>query len=213
MPRPMDIIDPKKDLDKVEDKDVIFEDKKDGKDDSFEIEESKSGGAFYLILGIIALVVATSFAFYILYKDKDKGKEESKVETTETVDLTKTASASATESASPEDTSTTLSIGSPGQSSTATTSFSSSSVRIANGNGKEGEAQKIKTLLEGKGFSITSIGNATKTYEETTIFYKSGKSDLADALAEAIKGTYSATTKESDVTVGSYDAVIALGKK
>lgn len=212
MPRPMDIIDPKRDLDKVEEKDFdLSSKKKDESKENFEIEESKGGGTFYLILGIIALVVATGFALYILYKD-DSPKKQKTASTSASVTPTPEASesATATATASVQTSSTALPIGSPSQTKT---SFSGMSVRVANGNSKAGEASRIKTLLESKGFSVTSVGNATKTYEDTVIFYKTGKEDLAKALSEAIKGEYSATLKLSDETVGSYDAVIALGKK
>lgn len=214
MPRPMDIIDPKKDLDKVEEKDFDLSDHKKGESkDEFEIEQSKGSGIFYLVLGIIALVVATGFALYVLYRDDGKGgPKTAKATPTATASAQTSATQTSTAStvASVSETSTTIGIGSPSQTKI---SYSSSSVRIANGNGKTGEASRIKTLLEGKGFSITSVGNATKTYDETTIFYKQGKSELANALVAALKGEYSATTKESSETVGSYDAVVALGTK
>lgn len=212
MPRPMDIIDPKKDLDKVEEKDLdLSPDKKDGSKDSFEIEQSKGSGVFYLILGIVALVVATGFALYILYRDPGNKKTKTTGTATTTAQATATASASASTSASAEATGSTAIPTVTAE--TTKSSFSGLSVRIANGNGKAGEASRMKTLLEGKNFSVTSIGNATKTYDTTTIFYKAGKEDLAKALSDALKGEYTATIKESDETVGNYDAVIALGKE
>ncbi|OQA53198.1 MAG: hypothetical protein BWY43_00125 [candidate division WS2 bacterium ADurb.Bin280] len=206
MPRPMDIIDPKKDLDKIEDSESP-NDKNDKNEEVFEIEQAKSGGTFYLVLGIIALVVATAFALYILYSDKSsdssttqeqvavasqtpEADEEQTLEPAKTTTITETATAVAS-----------------------TANFGSSSVRVANGNGVEGEGAKIKTILEEAGFSITSVGNASKTYDSSIIFFKSGKEDLADALKEAIKDNYQASTKESDETVGTYDAVVVLGKE
>lgn len=207
MPRPMDIIDPKKDLDKIEDSDLVSKSEKGDREEIFEIEQAKSGGAFYLILGIIALVVATGFALYILYSDKQDKTPSGQIEptTTEVVNEEETAQTAPAEEELTE---------TPVETVTQTTSdFSASSVRVANGNGTGGEAAKIKALLEEKGFSITSVGNASKTYDQTTIFYHSGKAELAEALKDALKESYNALTKESDVTVGNYDAVVALGKE
>lgn len=209
MPRPMDIIDPKKDLEDVEERGFDLKPDKKGPDEAFEIEQSKSGGTFYLILGIVALVVATVFAFYILYSDDSSDKNSTGSSSSATA--TATDEVSETPTAVAEESAATL-VGEPTQTKTSI-SYSGFSVRIANGNGKAGEAARIKTILEKAGFSISSTGNATKTYDQTTIFYKSGKEDLANALSKAIEDEYSPITKESDSTVGSYDAVIALGNK
>jgi len=212
MPRPMDIVDPKRDLDKVEDKDFDLTGDKEKKSDdkeSFEIEESKGGGTFYLILGIIALVVATAFALYILYRDDKPSTDKKAAVSASQTSTSDGSSPTATTTASPTESGTTLPIGSPSETKT---SYSGLSVRVANGNNKTGEASRIKKILEDAGFSITSVGNATKSYEDTVVFYKTGQEDLAEALKKALEGEYSATVKNSDETVGNYDAVIALGQ-
>lgn len=204
MPRPMDIIDPKKDLDKIEDSESISKESSKS-EEVFEIEQAKSGGTFYLVLGIIALVVATVFALYILYSDKS---DEEASSTASPIKKTQTIEATEEEMLSPTATPTVE----PTQSASSA-NFGSSSVRVANGNGIEGEGAKIKTALEKAGFSITSVGNASRTYDSSIIYYKSGNSALAEALKEAISDKYQATVKESDETVGSYDAVVVLGKE
>jgi len=204
MPRPMDIIDPKKDLDKIEDSESV-EKGSTKEEEVFEIEQAKSGGTFYLVLGIIALVVATAFALYILYSDKNDEEPSSNTPLTE---ATQTVEAIEEETLPPTATPTAEQT-----QSAPSANFGSSSVRVANGNGIEGEGAKIKTVLEQAGFSITSVGNASRTYDNSIIYYKSGNGDLAEALKEAINGNYQATVKESDETVGSYDAVVVLGKE
>lgn len=213
MPRPMDIIDPKRDLEEVEEKefDANPGDRKSGKE-QIEIEQSKSSGVFYLVLGIIALVVATAFAVYILYSGDSNSKDDgAAASVTASVEETTTAATSAT--ATITETGTSITLGSPAGTKTATASYSDAVIRVVNGNGKSGEASSVKTTLEAAGFKVDSIGNASRTYDQTTIYYASGKEDLANALAEAIKDKYDATTKESDSTVGNNDAVIALGSK
>lgn len=208
MPRPLDIINPKKDLDKIEEKD--FEQSSDKRSDdqgSFEIEESKDGGTFYLILGIIAIVVATVFAIYILYRDDNSNKEKNSI-------AVSSPEASAESTQQPEGITEEANVATPIAEPTVTAeaSYSGMSVRVANGNNRTGEAARVKRILEDTGFSITSVGNATRAYENTIIFYKTGKQNLAEALKKALAGEYSATVKNSDSTVGNYDAVIALGK-
>lgn len=217
MARPLDIIDPKKDLDEVEEHQDEGQDKKENDrqregDRGIEIEESSGSGTFYLVLGIVAIVLAAGFAVYILYKDQWTGKDKkASVSVTATASAGESAVASSTASASAS--TTTLPVTEPTQTSSSATSYSSFSVKIANGNGITGEAARIKGILEGKGFKVTATGNASKNYDSTIIYYNSGKSDLATALKSAIAGDYPATTEESSAIAGNYDAVVALGKK
>jgi hypothetical protein len=91
--------------------------------------------------------------------------------------------------------------------------YTNEKIRVANGNGISGEGQKIKAVLISAGFQVASVGNASKQYSETFVFYKTGQQDLAEALKNAIKDSYTATIKEDNSVVGTYDAVIALGSK
>lgn len=200
MAKSLDIIDPKKELaprDEREDNEEEGESPR---------QERSGGGVFYLILGIIAVVVSTSLAVYILFKDNKDDAKTTSPSASATVGPTTTTSTTATASATTSATATTS------VAATTTFNYTDESIRIVNGNGKSGEASRIKASLEAKGYTIASTGNASKSYDKTTILYKAGEQALAEALKSAIAADYAATVQLSDqATLGSYDAVIALG--
>lgn len=212
MAKSLDIIDPKRDMDMGDDS--PRQDREDREERQGEEEkvvqatgsEEHSGGLFYLIIGIIAVIVSASLALYILFKDnKTSGtpaKTASATSTASTV-ASNTATASATESAAATGTTT----------ATSAFKYTNEQIRIANGNSKAGEAARIKTALEAKGYKIATVGNATKQYDESIIYYKTGQEKLANALKTDLAGEYSATVELSDTTVGTYDAVVVLGAK
>lgn len=88
-------------------------------------------------------------------------------------------------------------------------------VSVINGGGTPGAGSKMKTLLEEKGYTVVSVGNAKEyTYTDTEILVKSGKDDYAKLLADDLKadyvlGTSSATVEES----AEYDAQVIVGKE
>lgn len=200
MAKSLDIIDPKRDINNDSDEDRS--DKPEG--DDLEMKEKRGGnGVFYLILGIIAILVATGAALYILFMDDSSDKDTSTTATTASVEATTTATAeesvSATAPANP--------------SPEATFTYTDESIRIANGNGISGEAGRIEKILQDKGYEIVSTGNASRTYAESIIYFKSGQDDLADAIKSDLSDEYSFTTEVADSVVGSYDAVVVLGSK
>ena len=198
MAKSLDIIDPKKELARNEE----HEEK------NFEnMPEEGGGGVFYLIIGIIAVVVAVGSALFVIYKDRGSIFSE---KTSQTVTPTSTLSASPSATLSP---SVTPSSSAQAAVSAQANQFSADSIRIANGNGINGEAARIKKLLVAKGYKIGSTGNATKNYSKTIIYYKSGKENLAKALQTDLTGEYASDITLSDKIVGTYDAVIALGAK
>jgi len=197
MAKSLDIIDPKRELreeedSRAEDSDLRMPQR--GNDGS-------GGGVFYLVLGIIAIVVATGAALYILYKDY-LPKKNAQATATSTASLSASATVSASTTAS---TTTTATV--------STFNYNNEEIRIVNGNGISGEASKVKDELESKGFQVASTGNASKTYSETIIYYKSGQEKLAEALKSSISSLYSGNIEESNAVVGNYDAIIALGSK
>jgi hypothetical protein len=210
MAKSLDIIDPKRELGDDSQENEKFE-----KDDrvvrASENEEHSGGGLFYLIIGIIAVIVSASLALYILFKDDNSSKNGGgAASATSTVSPSGTATSSAA-------TSSASSTTSPAAATTTTTSsafkYSNEQIRIANGNSTSGEAARIKTLLEGKGYKIASVGNATKQYSSSFVYYKTGQEKLANALKTDLAGEYVATVEKSDEIVGTYDAVIVLGAK
>lgn len=195
MAKSLDIIQSEK-----EDKEPIFEPRQEGE---MTIEEPKEGGGtFYLVLGIVAIILAVAISLYILFKDDGKSADTSVVSesTTATEEATETQSETAVVSPSPV-------------ASESAASVIEGSIRIANGNGITGEGKRISDLLKAKGYTITLVNNASKTYTETIIYYKTGKESLAEGLKDAISGEYTATVQKSDAIAGVYDAVVALGSK
>jgi len=208
MAKSLDIIDPKRELD-----DNPRDEERDEKEDKViqasEPQES-SGGLFYLIIGIIAVIVSASLALYILFKDDKSNKSAGSASVTATAKASGTASA-----ATSATTSATATAASASTTTTSSSSFkyTNEQIRVANGNNTAGEGAKIKTLLEGKGYKIASVGNASKQYDSSIIYYKTGQEKLAEALKADLAGEYVATVEKSDETVGSYDAVVVLGSK
>jgi len=200
MAKSLDIIDPKRELQEEEEETRNIR----SDEDDFKMnrpEKEGGSGVFYLVLGIIAIIVATGAALYILYKDYLPGKNDPN-------------NASATVTASTSITQTTSTTVSPSATASASSfEYTDQKIRIANGNGISGEATKVKELLNSKGFEVESVGNASKTYTETIIYYKAGQENLANALKEAISSMYTGNIEESNTVVGIYDAVIALGSK
>ncbi len=211
MAKSLDIIDPKKEI-------STEDERLDEGDDMIrarsERKEEGGGGLFYLIIGIIAVIVSTSLALYILFKDDSSSNKAAtaSVTSTSTAAASSTSTASATVSSSA--TGTQVASASPAASQASSSfKYTNEQIRIANGNGISGEAAKVQTLLEGKGYKITSVGNASKTYETSIVYYKTGQEALAETLKKDISSLYTATVEKSDSVVGSYDAVIALGAK
>lgn len=210
MAKSLDIIDPKRELgDDSQENDKLEKDERVVR--ASENEEHSGGGLFYLIIGIIAVIVSASLALYILFKDDNSDKSTgAKTSATATVSPTATATGSAS-------TSSTAVTTSPAAATTTTTSsafkYTNEQIRIANGNSTTGEAARIKTLLEGKGYKIASVGNATKQYSSSIVYYKTGQEKLANALKGDLAGEYVATVEKSDEIVGTYDAVVVLGAK
>jgi hypothetical protein len=88
-------------------------------------------------------------------------------------------------------------------------------IQVLNGGGVVGAATKMKTFLEGKGYSVSETGNADSyTYNETVISVKAKKKAYLSLLEGDLKDTYSLGTSSAalDDTV-SYDARVTVGKK
>jgi len=89
------------------------------------------------------------------------------------------------------------------------------SVQVLNGSGTAGEAGKMKTLLEEKGYTVDNTGNAeTYDYETTQIFVKSESEAYLALLEEDLKETYSIGTSEATLEDDvPYDVRIIVGKE
>jgi hypothetical protein len=209
MAKSLDIIDPKRELgDDSQESEKL--DKEDRVVHASEHEE-QSGGLFYLIIGIIAVIVSASLALYILFKDDNSTKGTAAASATATTSPSPVASTTASATLSATTTTSTVAV----TSATAGSAFkyTDEQIRIANGNGTAGEANRIKTVLEGKGYKIASTGNASKQYPSSIVYYKDGEEKLANALKTDLAGEYVATVEKSNEIVGTYDAVVVLGSK
>lgn len=198
MAKSLDIIDPKKDIPDRSEEDSDLDSDFKGKKDN--------GGIFYLVLGIIAILVATVAALYILFQRDQNNNDDLNLSTVNTTAQT-SAKASQTAVVSPEATSSIDTSPEPAF------TYTDETLRIANGNRINGEASRIKKILESKGYKIASIGNASRNYSQSIIYFKTGQDKLAEALKEDLKEEYLFEVEQADQIVGSYDAVIVLGSK
>ncbi|PIT97515.1 hypothetical protein COT77_00915 [Candidatus Berkelbacteria bacterium CG10_big_fil_rev_8_21_14_0_10_41_12] len=182
-------------------------------DEFITTNEKRSGGYFYLVLGIIAIVVSVAASLFVLYQDKlpsifgwGKNTEESP-----------TATVAATGTISPTASSTTeASSATSSTPNMPSTDYSSKIIRVVNGNGVNGEASRIASILKSNGFNIKSTDNAKRSYSTTTIYYKSSEdSGLANAIKGSLPSEYSNAeiAESSTITGANYDCVVALGSQ
>lgn len=203
----MDIIRPEQEQDEAE------APARDIEHNDFVPPREKSGGIFYLIIGIIAIIVSVAASIFVLYGDKLPSAFTKKSPTL-TPTVVASAQVSATTSADASSTASVLAVSSATSSAT-NSSYASKKVRVVNGNGITGEAGIVKSALEKAGFSIESTGNASKTYETTTIYYNGDSSkELAESLDDSLPAAYKgAELIKSETVSGVYDAIVALGNK
>lgn len=88
-------------------------------------------------------------------------------------------------------------------------------LQVLNGGGVVGAGSKMKSFLEGKGYKVENVGNASNySYESTQILVKPGKEEFLSLLESDLKtdytlGTASATLPDDN----SYDAQVIVGKE
>jgi|GEM_PF-1873377 len=184
------------------------------KPDGFLAKFFKSWLIWLLIIGTVSYLIYRNFNSIKGSVDKlnplgiSAGTSSSKDETytaeIKPQDYT-TSSSSSSQSAS-------AGASSPKSSSSASVA-STLKIQVLNGSGVSSAASTMKKALTDQGYTVASTGNAKSfTYEQTTIFYKTGK----DAEATEMKGlltSYDVILKNADATVGSYDIIVVVGKK
>lgn len=92
--------------------------------------------------------------------------------------------------------------------------LSAYSIRILNGSGTTGEAAKVQTLLDDKGFSVASIGNAsTSDYTKTVITAKKKvEQSYLDELIKTLKSEYSVNSVVEDASSSqTADVIVTVG--
>lgn len=88
-------------------------------------------------------------------------------------------------------------------------------IQILNGGGTPGAASKMKTLLEDKGYTVDSTGNAEEyTYTNTEIHGKAAMSDAVSALKSDLKDAYTLGAVAADLDASaSADVQVVVGKE
>jgi len=87
------------------------------------------------------------------------------------------------------------------------------SVEVLNGSGRSGLAARVSGVLAGKGYHMSSSGNAKSAYGTTTIYYASGDLAKARAVAGDLSGAGEAAVKENDALTARHgvDVLVVLG--
>lgn len=87
-------------------------------------------------------------------------------------------------------------------------------LQVLNGSGISGEANSAKIFLESLGYKNVAIGNAPKTYTETTISFKDDMKEKLEAVGGDISKKYEVSEKtETLIASSKFDFVIYLGSK
>jgi hypothetical protein len=85
-------------------------------------------------------------------------------------------------------------------------------LKVENGNGIPGSAGKLKSYLEGFGYTVVSAGNATKSdYTQTTVQLPKELSHYKDLLTNDLKTNYSVVITPVDTKPTDYDILIIAG--
>ncbi len=88
-------------------------------------------------------------------------------------------------------------------------------IQVLNGSGVVGAAKKAQDYLEGLGYKVAAVGNASSSdYTTTQISLKDSKKDFLSMLKKDLSGKYDvANTADSLEDNSKYDAVIILSTK
>lgn len=88
------------------------------------------------------------------------------------------------------------------------------SIKVLNGSGKTGAAASMKDLLEGKGWKVASIGNASSSdFDQTELRFKVDVKKFEKTLTGDLSDKYSVTTGEDLEGTGSADIEVIIGAK
>ena len=92
---------------------------------------------------------------------------------------------------------------------------STTAIRVLNGSGKVGIASVVKDFLEGKGWKVTSLGNAANyDFERTVLRFKEGFRKFEDVLIRDLSDNYSVTvSSEMLEATDSADIEVTVGAK
>lgn len=167
------------------------------------------GGIIILIALVVTAIVATGGEGEI-EENITPTPTESFEEPSPTEEITLTPE---NEDTTPTPTSKTTPTPTKGASSS-TVDRSGLSIAVQNGGGVAGAATKAKDTLEDLGYTVSSTGNADNfDYETTTIRVKAAKKQYLDQLKKDLSASYTIGSASADLTSGSADAIVIIGKK
>ncbi|MBI2032519.1 MAG: LytR C-terminal domain-containing protein [Candidatus Levybacteria bacterium] len=88
------------------------------------------------------------------------------------------------------------------------------SLTIQNGSGESGVAQKVSDLLEKKGYTVSTTGNADNfEYQNVTIQIKKSEEEFLSLLEDDLSEEYKIGSTSADLSSSfSTDALIIIGK-
>ncbi|MDO8487088.1 MAG: LytR C-terminal domain-containing protein [Candidatus Curtissbacteria bacterium] len=88
-------------------------------------------------------------------------------------------------------------------------------IRILNGSGKAGVASAAKDYIEGKGYKVTSLGNADNyDFAQTVVKIKDSLSNIKNVLVSDLSDKYSVTVSSIPLEASdSADVEVTLGAK
>ena len=86
-------------------------------------------------------------------------------------------------------------------------------IRVLNGNGRAGDASKVKTDLEAKGYKVGAVANANYKYTKTQIYYLSGSQKIADLVANDLGREEEVKEATQDLIGDGYQILVVLGSK
>lgn len=86
-------------------------------------------------------------------------------------------------------------------------------VEVQNGSGVAGQAGKIKTLLEGKGFKDIKTKNASENIAKTTIYYsEKANEEVKSKIEEVLKKEFNSIDTKSSTESSEFDVIVITGK-
>lgn len=91
---------------------------------------------------------------------------------------------------------------------------SSLKIEVLNGSGVPGTASDATTFLEGKGYKVTSTGNAANyNYAKTEVRLKKSKEDYRELLTKDLSSRYTIVSGTSIEESSSVDVQVIIGKQ
>lgn len=116
---------------------------------------------------------------------------------------------------SPTATTTPASTPTPSKPTTTPTTIDKQSIRlrVLNSSGITGDAANMKKQLEQAGFTVSAIGNAQSSYSTSYIYYRIGKNQEADLVADSITNRKITKAESNSIVGANTDVLVIVGKK